>query len=91
MALCNMKHDGPRLDQREIAFLICQNLPEGWKRLMRGLLHGLERDEVHVVRLADFLKRPTHADALGQSLAIIRRVLKSSNSRRHRNTSKFFS
>ena len=35
MALRDMEHDGPRLEQGEIAFFIGRNLPEGMKRSMR--------------------------------------------------------
>ena len=39
MALRDMKHDRPGLEQREIAFLIGRNLPERMERQMRGFLH----------------------------------------------------
>ena len=42
MALGDMEHDCPGLEQREIAFFVGRNLPERMKRQMGGLLHGLE-------------------------------------------------
>jgi hypothetical protein len=39
MALGDMEHDRPRLEQGEIAFLIGRNLAERMKRQMRGFLH----------------------------------------------------
>ena len=39
MALCDMEHDRPRLEQDEIAFFIGWNLPERMKRSMRWILH----------------------------------------------------
>ena len=40
MALRNMEHDRPRLEQSKIAFLIGRNLPERMKRSMRGFCPG---------------------------------------------------
>ncbi len=34
MALCDMEHDRPRLEQDKIAFFISRNLPERMKRSM---------------------------------------------------------
>jgi len=42
MALCDMEHDGRRLEQDKIAFFICRNLPEGVKRAMRRFFHRTE-------------------------------------------------
>ena len=71
MALGDMKDDGARLEQREIAFLKGRNLPERMKRQMRGLLHRLERNETNLVRLAYFFQRPANARIARQSLAAV--------------------
>src|SRR3546814_9134186 len=56
MALRDMEHDGPRLEQGEIAFFIGRNLPERMQRTMRGFLHFRERKKSNVVRLAHFFR-----------------------------------
>src|SRR5690606_17418750 len=58
MALRDMEHDRPRLEQGEIAFLIGRNLSERMKRAMRGFLHRTEREKANLVGLAHFLERP---------------------------------
>ena len=42
MALRDMEHDRPRLEEGEIAFFIGRDLPERMKREMRRLLHRFE-------------------------------------------------
>src|SRR5690606_5700852 len=61
MALRDMKHDRPRLEQDELTVLIRRNLPEWVQRAMLGLLHRFERDKANVVRLTHFLERPANA------------------------------
>ena len=61
MALGDMKHDRPCLEQSKIAFLVGRNLTEGMKREMRGFLHRGERNKTNLVRLARFFKRPANA------------------------------
>src|SRR5436190_8194104 len=60
MALGDMQHDRPCLEQREIAFLIGWNLSERMKRQMRGLLHRTERNRANLVGLANLLERPAN-------------------------------
>src|SRR5829696_5676094 len=79
MALRDMEHDRPRLEQDEITFFIGRNLPERMQCEMRGFLHRFERKKTHVVRLADFFERPANAHVTRQSLAAIRRSFKSGN------------
>ena len=50
MALCDMEHDRPRLEQDKIAFFIGRNLSERMKRSMRGFLHRSERNKANLVR-----------------------------------------
>ena len=71
MALGDMEHDRPRLEQGKIAFLIGRNLAERMKRQMRGFLHRPERNKTNLVRLAHFFKRPANARIARQSLAAI--------------------
>jgi hypothetical protein len=71
MALGDMEHDRPCLEQSEIAFLIGRNLTERMQRPMRGFLHRLERNKTNLVGLADFFKRPANARITRQSLAAI--------------------
>src|ERR1700704_4967819 len=68
MALRDMEHDRPRLEQSEIAFLIGRNLPERMKRAMRAFLHLAERNQTNVVGLADFFERPANAHVACLSL-----------------------
>src|ERR1700704_1701113 len=76
MALRDMEHDRPRLEQGEIAFFIGRNLPERMKRTMRGFLHLAERNKANVVRLAHFFERPTNAHVTCLSLAAVGRPFK---------------
>src|SRR5215208_6363736 len=71
MALGDMEHDRPCLEQGEIAFLIGRNLPERMKRPMRGFLHRTERNKANLVGLAHFFKRPADARITRQSAAAI--------------------
>ena len=71
MALGDMEHDRPCLEQDEIAFLIGRDLAERMKHQMRGLLHRAERHQANPVRLAHFFKRPANARITRQSLAAI--------------------
>ena len=83
MALCDMEHDRPRLEQGKIAFFIGRNLPERMKRSMRGFLHRTERNKTNLVRLAHFFKRPANAHVTRQSLAAIGRPFKGGNGGGH--------
>src|SRR5260370_7391473 len=76
MALRDMKHDRPRLEQGEIAFFKGRNLPERMKRTMRGFLHLAERNKTNVVRLADFFERPANTHVACLSLAAVGRAFK---------------
>src|SRR6202034_4708360 len=76
MALCDMEHDCPRLEQDKIAFFISRNLPERMKRSMRGFLHRTERYKTNLVRLAHFFKRPANAHVTRESPAAIGRPFK---------------
>ena len=71
MALGDMEHDRPCLEQREIAFFIGRNLAKRMKRQMRGFLHRTERNKANLVGLAHFFKRPANARITRQSLAAI--------------------
>ena len=73
MALGDMEHDRPRLEQGEIAFFIGRNLPERMKRTVRGFLHRIERKKTNFVRLAHFFERPANAHVARQSPAAIGR------------------
>src|SRR5260221_14062485 len=84
MALGDMEHDRPCLEQGEIAFLVGWNLAERMKRQMRGFLHRAERNKANLIGLAHFLKRPANARITRQSLAPIGRPFKSSNGDGHR-------
>src|SRR5215212_11068359 len=86
MALRDVEHDRPRLEQGEIAFFVGRNLPERMKRQMRGLLHRPERNKANLVRLAYFLQRPANPRITRQSLAAIRRLLKGGDRDGHRET-----
>src|SRR5882762_12042376 len=83
MALRDMEHDRPRLEQGEIAFFIGWHLPERMERTMRGFLHLSERKKTNLVRLAHFFKRPANAHVTRQSLAAIGRPFKGGNGRGH--------
>ena len=76
MALGDVEHDRPRLEQGEIAFFIGGNLPERMKRPMGGFLHRSERKQTNVVRLTHFLKGPANAHVTRQSPAAIGRPFK---------------
>src|SRR3981081_2402398 len=76
MALRDMEHDRPRLEQGEIAFFIGRNLPERIKRPMRGFLHFAERNKTNVVRLAYFFERPPNTHVTCLSLAAVGRPFK---------------
>jgi hypothetical protein len=71
MALRDMEHDRPRLEQAEIAFFVGRNLLERMKRQMCGFLHRPERNKTNLVRLAHFFQRPANARITRQSLAAI--------------------
>src|SRR6185503_18574273 len=86
MALRDVEHDRPRLEQAEIAFFVGRNLPERMKRQMCGFLHGPERNKTNLVRLAHFLQRPANARITRQSLAAIGRPFKGGNRDGHRET-----
>jgi hypothetical protein len=85
MALRDVENDRSRLEEDEIAFLIAGNLSEGLHRAVRRFLHGLERNEADVIRLADFLKRPTDAHVARQPPPAIRRAFKGGDRGGHRN------
>src|SRR5271154_716731 len=84
MALRNMEHDPPRLEEDEIAFFIGGNLAERLKRKMRGLLHLGEGKKTNMIRLAHFFERPAHAHVARQSPAAIGRLCKGGNGGCHR-------
>ena len=84
MALRDMEHDRPRLEQGKIAFLIGRNLPEGMKRTMRRLFHLAERNKTDVVRLAHFLERPANAHVTCLSPAAVGRAFKGGDGGGHR-------
>ena len=83
MALRDMEHDCPQLEQGEIALLIGRNLPERMKRKMRGFLHLAERNKTDVVRLAHFFERPTNTHVTCLSLAAVGRPFKGCDSGGH--------
>src|SRR3984893_13733509 len=83
MALRDMEHDRPRLEQGEIAFFIGWHLPERMERTMRRFLHLSERKKTNLVRLAHFFKRPANAHVTRQSLAAIGRPFKGGNGGGH--------
>ena len=84
MALCDMEHDRPRLEQRKITLFVGRNLPERMERSMRGFLHRPKRNKTNLVRLAHFFKRPANAHVTRQSPAAIGRPFKGGNGRGHR-------
>jgi predicted mannosyl-3-phosphoglycerate phosphatase (HAD superfamily) len=71
MALGDVEHDCPCLEQGEIAFLVGRNLAEGMKREMRGFLHRTKRNKANLVGLVHFFKRPANARVTRQSFAAI--------------------
>jgi hypothetical protein len=79
MALRDMEHDSPRLEQGEIAFFIGRNLSERMKREMRGFLHRFERKKTNVIRLPHLFERPANAHVTRQTLAAIGRPFKGGN------------
>ena|SRR5437868_1225202 len=83
MAFCEMEHDRPGFEQREIAVLISRNLPEGMERAVGRFLHRRERNKADVIRLADLFQGPPNAHVSCQSAAAIRRTLKGGNGGRH--------
>jgi hypothetical protein len=85
MALRDVQYDRPRLEQGKIAFFVCRNLPERMQRQMGGLLHRLERNKPHRIRLAHFLQRPAYARIARQSLAAIGRSFKGRDGGCHAN------
>src|ERR1700730_9728397 len=84
MALRDMEHDRPRLEQGEIAFFIGRNLPERMERTMRGFLHLSERNKTNAVGLAHFFKCPANAHVTRESLAAIGRAFKGGYGGGHR-------
>src|SRR5580704_15673949 len=85
MALGDMEHDRPRLEQGEIAFFIGWHLPERMEHTMRGFLHLSERNKTNAVTLAHFFKRPANAHVTRESLAAIGRPFKGGNGGGHWN------
>src|SRR5437660_12377256 len=85
MALGDMEHDRPCLEQGEVAFLIGRNLAERMKRQMRGFLHRAKRNKANLVGVTHFLKRPANARITRQSLAAIGRPFKSGDGGGHWN------
>jgi hypothetical protein len=83
MALRDMEHDRPCLEQDEIAFLKGRNLAERMKREIRGFLHRFERKKTNIVRLAHFFERPANSRITRQSLAAIGRLFKGGNGGGH--------
>src|ERR1700677_1227248 len=83
MALRDMEHDRPRLEQGEIAFFIGRDLPERMKRPMRWFLHLSERNKTNVVWLAHFFKRPASAHVAREPPAAIGRPFKGGNGGGH--------
>src|SRR5438270_612947 len=85
MALGDMEHDRPCLEQGEVAFLIGRNLAERMKCQMRGFLHRAKRNKANLVGLTHFLKRPANARITRQSFAAIGRPFKSGDGGGHWN------
>ena len=74
MALGDMEHDRPGLEQAGSACFIGRNLPARMQRQMGGPLHRAERNQTHRVSLARFsrfFERPAHARVTRQALAAI--------------------
>lgn len=85
MALSKMEHDGARLEQFEVGFLIRGNLPERLKGAMGALLHRTEGDQANLIRLTQFFKRPAQGHVTRQPLAAIGRLFKSGDGWNHWN------
>jgi hypothetical protein len=83
MALGDMEHDRPRLEQGEIAFFIGRNLPERMKRTMRGFLQRTERLKTNLVGLARFFEGPANRHVTRQSPAAIGGPFKGGDGRGH--------
>src|SRR5580704_396544 len=79
MALRDMEHDRPRLEQSEIACFIGRDLPERMQRAMRRLLHLGERNQANVVGLTDFFQSPANAHVTRESGATIGGSFKGGN------------
>jgi hypothetical protein len=84
MALRDMEHDRPRLEQGEVAFLVGRNLAEWMKLEMRGLLQRAERNKTNLVGPPNFLERPANARIPRQSLAAIGRPFEGGDGDGHR-------
>src|SRR6185437_14136055 len=84
MMLGDVEDDRTRLEQHQLAFFVGRNLAEGLALEMRGLLHRRERDGTNLIRLADFLERPTDAHVAREALAAVGRSLKHADGRNHR-------
>jgi hypothetical protein len=69
MALRNMEHDRPRLEQGEITFFIGWNLPERMKRPMRGFLHLIEPNKTNL----DYPRAEASASSMRRRKAARRR------------------
>src|SRR2546430_16909338 len=71
MALGDMEHDRPCLEQGEVAFLIGPKLPERMKRQMRGFLPRAKRNKANLVVCTLILKRLVNAPITYQHLCPI--------------------
>jgi len=91
MALRDMEHDRPRLEQNKVLFFIGRDLPERIKRSMRRFLHRTERNEANLVGLAHFFKRPANAHITRKSPAAVGRPFKGGNGGGHRKRNGVFS
>ena len=84
MALGDVEHDGPRLEQDELAFLVGRDLAERMQRQVRRLLHRPERNQANLVGLAHLFQRPANARVARQSLAAVGRAFKGGDGDGHR-------
>ncbi|MGY2938199.1 hypothetical protein ACVWZK_003341 [Bradyrhizobium sp. GM0.4] len=84
VTLGDMEHDRAGLEQGEIAVLVGRNLPEWMQGEMRGFFHRLERNQTHVVRLADLFERPAHPHVAGLPLAAVGRAFEGGDGGGHR-------
>lgn len=84
MALRDVEHDCPRLEEGEIAFFIGRNLPERMQRAVRRRFHRGEGNQPNLVGLAHFFQRPTNAHVACEPLAAVGRVFKGGNGGGHR-------